>query len=231
MTATRPCRTVIAVMVLVILDCFNTSFQRAVFQVCTLCKGTLQNGTVVGDFCTSSKGRVEGRCCLGNETQDIDSITGLDLSNCSLRQVEDLTEAATAKIVDLSENPIINMSETLFQGFTQLQYLQLPARLACPGGNASWEKMEIKEGVCLCEGQRNTCDQAGHMSWDCPLNSLCAPNGPGFFQCSCVDSHHGYKCLREGQFPLAEVLGILGGATVLVSALLWITQRRKAKSV
>lgn len=32
---------------------------------------------------------------------------------------------------------------------------------------------------------------------NCPENSLCAPYGPGFFECSCVENFHGYKCLRE----------------------------------
>lgn len=32
---------------------------------------------------------------------------------------------------------------------------------------------------------------------NCPENSLCAPYGPGFFECSCTDNYHGYKCLRE----------------------------------
>lgn len=32
---------------------------------------------------------------------------------------------------------------------------------------------------------------------NCPENSLCGPYGPGFFECSCADNYHGYKCLRE----------------------------------
>ncbi|KAJ8372178.1 hypothetical protein AAFF_G00293950 [Aldrovandia affinis] len=229
------CRTPTAVGMLVISFCFDASFQQTAFQwlspqVCGLCEGAVHNGTAVGDFCAASAGRVEGRCCLGKRALDTNPITGLDLSNCSLKQVQDLNEAATATIIDLSANPALNMSGSVFQGFTQLQHLMLPARLACPGGNASWEKTETRGDVRLCEGQRNACDQVGHMSWDCPENSLCAPFGPGFFQCPCADGHHGYKCLREGQFPLAEVLGILAGGTVVVSILLWVTQRRKTKS-
>lgn len=32
---------------------------------------------------------------------------------------------------------------------------------------------------------------------NCPEKSLCAPYGPGFFECSCIGNYHGYKCLRE----------------------------------
>lgn len=39
----------------------------------------------------------------------------------------------------------------------------LPANLGCPGGNASWEKVEVKGDSCLCEGQKNVCNQTGQM--------------------------------------------------------------------
>ena len=35
-------------------------------QVCHTCNGTVLNDTAVGRFCSSSHGRVEGRCCLQN---------------------------------------------------------------------------------------------------------------------------------------------------------------------
>ncbi|XP_061098918.1 all-trans retinoic acid-induced differentiation factor [Conger conger] len=228
-----PCRpfTVVVVVVMVMLVCFDASFQRTTFQVCHVCEGALQNGTAVGNFCSVSSGQADGRCCIETRGLDADSIIGLDLSNCSLREVEGLNEASAAKIIDLSANRLLNFNDTVFQGFTQLQHLMLPLHLTCPGGNASWEKVEARGEIRLCDGQRDSCNQTGHMTWDCPENGLCAADGPGFFQCRCTHRHHGYKCLREGQFPLAEVLGILGGATVLVAILLWVTQRRKAKSV
>lgn len=36
-------------------------------QVCTLCSGTVLNGTEVGQFCSTSAGRIYGRCCLRND--------------------------------------------------------------------------------------------------------------------------------------------------------------------
>ncbi|KAM9839994.1 all-trans retinoic acid-induced differentiation factor [Aulostomus maculatus] len=220
---------------LFILTClvfFRDSYQLTELQVCELCGGKIVNASAVGRFCSSSAGRIDGRCCLRNDnTSDSERIIGLDLSNCSLTHVEDLQGASTAFIIDLSVNPIINMSDSVFQGYIELNHLILPPDVVCPGGNTSWETDQIKEGHRLCEGQKNICNQTGQLSINCPESSLCAPNGPGFFECSCVDNYHGYKCLREGEFPALEVFGPLGASTVLISVLLWVTQRRKAKSL
>ncbi|XP_044024003.1 all-trans retinoic acid-induced differentiation factor [Siniperca chuatsi] len=215
------------VLILIFNLCFYDSHQLTELQVCELCSGTVLNGTAVGRFCSSSVGRIDGRCCL----RDDNTIIGLDLSNCSLTDVEDLQGASTSLMIDLSLNPIVNISDTAFQGFMELNYMILPQDIVCPGGNASWEKVEVKEGNCLCEGQKDMCNQSGQLSINCPENSLCAPYGPGFFECSCADNYHGYKCLREGEFPALQVFGPLGASMVVISFLLWVTQRRKAKSL
>ncbi|XP_018549975.1 all-trans retinoic acid-induced differentiation factor [Lates calcarifer] len=219
-------------LVLIFNICFYGSYQLSELQVCKLCSGSVQNDTAVGEFCSSSAGRIGGRCCLRNDnTTDPERIIGLDLSNCSLTHVEDLHEASTALMIDLSHNPIVNISDTAFQGFIELNYMILPGDILCPGGNTSWSKVEVKAGDRLCQGQKSMCNQTGQLSIDCPENSLCAPYGPGFFECSCADSYHGYKCLREGEFPALQVFGPLGASTVVISILLWVTQRRKAKSL
>ncbi|XP_026858791.2 all-trans retinoic acid-induced differentiation factor isoform X1 [Electrophorus electricus] len=203
--------------------------------LCRMCEGVVQNGSAVWKFCFTV-GRIQGRCCFkGNLVEDEDSILGLDLSNCSLSHVEDLHEALAAKIIcvfgrDLSNNPIFNLSNSTFQGFKHLTHLVLPIKLECPGGNISWDTVEVKHDTRLCEGQRSACNQTGQMPWNCPENSLCMPYGPGFFECSCVHNFHGYKCLRQGRFPMLEVMAILGGSTVIISTLLWVTQRQKVKS-
>ncbi|CAK6962257.1 all-trans retinoic acid-induced differentiation factor [Scomber scombrus] len=221
-----------ALLILILNLCFYASYQLTEPQICKLCSGTVLNGTVVDQFCSASAGRIDGRCCLRNDnTSDPEHIIGLDLSNCSLTHVGDLKEASTALMIDLSHNSIVNISESVFQGFIELNYMILPADIGCPGGNASWEKDEVKEGNRLCEGQKNTCNQTGQLSINCPENSLCGPYGPGFFQCSCAGNYHGYKCLREGEFPNLLVFGPLGASTVVISVLLWVTQRRKVKSL
>lgn len=218
------------VHILILYVCFYASYELTELQVCKLCNSTILNDTAVGNFCSVSAGRIEGRCCLRNEkTSDPERIIGLDLSNCSLTHVGDLLGASTALMIDLSFNQIVNISDTAFQGFTELNHMILPQDILCPGGNTSWEKVEVKEKVRLCEGQKDTCNLTGQLSISCPENSLCAPYGPGFFECSCADNYHGYKCLREGEFPVLQVFGPLGASTVVISFLLWVTQRRKAK--
>ncbi|XP_041106985.1 all-trans retinoic acid-induced differentiation factor isoform X2 [Polyodon spathula] len=173
---------------------------------------------------------MEGRCCLQRHREQ-ELIVGLDLWNCSLTQVDEyLEQAFTAVVIDLSDNPVKNMSESAFQGFISLQYLALPQTLECPGGNTSWEHVDIFKSERICKGQKDACNATGAMTWLCPENSFCQPDGPGMFQCTCASSYYGYKCLKEGAFPLLEFFGILGPLTVLTSALLWLSQRRKAKS-
>ncbi|XP_017565988.1 all-trans retinoic acid-induced differentiation factor [Pygocentrus nattereri] len=199
-------------------------------ELCHMCGGAVQTGGAVWNLCLTA-GRIEGRCCFRNNSSEEHNIFGLDLSNCSLRRIEDLHEASAAVIIDLSSNPVSNLSDFIFQGFNRLTHLILPIKLECPGGNTSWDRVMIKRDTRICEGQRNACNETGQMSWDCPENSFCKPYGPGFFECSCAHTFHGYKCLREGQFPMLKVMAILGGSTVVLSALLWVTQRRKAKGI
>nr|XP_057912621.1 all-trans retinoic acid-induced differentiation factor [Doryrhamphus excisus] len=218
-------------LVFIICLCFYHSHQFKELQVCSRCGGTVLNGSAVGLFCSLSAGRIAGRCCMGNGTSDFERIIGLDLSNCSLNHVEYLQEASTALLIDLSQNTLVNISDLTFQGFIELNDLILPADITCPGGNSSWEKVEWNKGNLHCKGQKNMCNQTGQMSVNCPEFSQCGPFGPGFFECSCADNYHGYKCLREGEFPAFQVFGAIGASTLVLSLLLWLTQRRKAKSL
>lgn len=109
-----------------------------------------------------------------------------------------------------------------------LSFSILPIKVDCPGGNTSWDRVDVKNSTRHCQGQRNACNQTGQMcksstlsdppfshccsldlrfyrclfviltlALDCPENSMCMPYGPGFVQCGCTHSFHGYKCLRE----------------------------------
>uniref|UniRef100_A0A8C7YET1 All-trans retinoic acid-induced differentiation factor n=1 Tax=Oryzias sinensis TaxID=183150 RepID=A0A8C7YET1_9TELE len=213
--------TEIIAIVLLFNVCFSTSYRRTETQVCALCGGSVNN-TAVDLFCSSSAGRIKGRCCLKNNSiSDPERIIGLDLSNCSLTHVDNLQGVSTV------EKNVKFVGGDLTLVFT---FRILPPHVACPGGNTSWEKVELKDGKRLCEGQKNMCNQTGHLSVNCPENSLCAPYGPGFSECSCAESFYGYKCLRQGDFPALVVFGPLAASTVVMSLLLWVTQRRKAKN-
>ncbi|XP_037541355.1 all-trans retinoic acid-induced differentiation factor [Nematolebias whitei] len=219
-------------LILIFCISFNATSSLTGLQVCSLCGGSVLNGSTVGHFCSLSAGWIHRRCCLRNDsTSDSERIIGLDLSNCSLTHVENLQEASEVLMIDLSLNPIVNISDDVFRGFFYLNYIILPDDIVCPGGNTSWQKVEVKQGNRICEGQKNMCNQTGQFSNNCPENSLCAPYGPGFYECSCAENYHGYKCLREGGFPALQVFGPLAASTLVMSFLLWVTQRRIAKAL
>ncbi|NXX76892.1 ARAID factor, partial [Urocolius indicus] len=155
----------------------------------------------------------------------------LDLSNCSLHSLPpELAEATAVIILDLTENPLTSLPSSSFLGFTHLQRLAVPLTLECPGGSSAWENVTMGENDRLCQGQRNSCNSSQELAWPCPENAACVPDGPGLIQCLCNSPFHGYKCLREGAFPVLLFCSVLGVITLSLSLLLWGTQRRKAKT-
>ncbi|XP_068792725.1 all-trans retinoic acid-induced differentiation factor isoform X1 [Struthio camelus] len=204
---------------------------RAAGTVCGCCPGPLGNGSAVGRYCAGRAGaEPRGRCCLAGGAQP-GRIVGLDLSNCSLRSLPPgLPEAAGAIVLDLTENPLATLPNSSFRGFTRLQSLAVPPWLQCPGGSGAWQQDTTHGSRRLCRGQRNPCNSSGELAWLCPENALCAPDGPGLSQCLCASPWRGYKCLREGAFPVLLFGGVLGTVAAALSLLLWSTQRRKAKT-
>ncbi|XP_071598484.1 all-trans retinoic acid-induced differentiation factor isoform X2 [Heliangelus exortis] len=200
-------------------------------RVCGHCPGPVRNDSMVAQFCASRSGtESEGRCCRERGARP-ERLLGLDLSNCSLQSLPlDLAEATTAIVLDLTENPLGPLPDDSFEGFTHLQSLAVPLALECPGGSGAWEQVTTRGSSRLCQDQRNPCNNSGDLAWPCPENAACSPDGPGLIQCLCKSPFHSYKCLREGNFPVLLFCGILGGATLSLSLLLWGTQRRKAKT-
>ncbi|XP_013918095.1 PREDICTED: all-trans retinoic acid-induced differentiation factor [Thamnophis sirtalis] len=199
-------------------------------QVCGSCAGPMRNESAVAVFCGSRVGSVRrGRCCL---ERDKKIVLGLDYGNCSLHQLcSSFQEVNTAFVIDLTDNPLESVPEDHFRGFTQLQTLALPQKLDCPGGNEVWKNITIQGDNRICQDQRSSCNGSLGPVWVCPEGSLCSSDGPGLSQCLCVEPYHGYKCLRQGNFPYLLFFGTLGVITITLSTFLWITQRHKAKTL
>ncbi|XP_023222677.1 all-trans retinoic acid-induced differentiation factor-like isoform X1 [Centruroides sculpturatus] len=127
---------------------------------------------------------IEGRCC--NSTR---GIIGLDLSNCSLKTLNDvLTNFSGLEYLDLSDNPIQNCSKEYFKGLVNLTLLYLPSKCECPGNVSAWNDTE--EGN-YCKGQNATCDVY------CSENGQCIHDGPGLAICQCLPGYYSYRCMRE----------------------------------
>ncbi|KAM9316316.1 all-trans retinoic acid-induced differentiation factor [Gastrophryne carolinensis] len=155
----------------------------------------------------------------------------LDLWNCSISQLDSgMNLTASVMVIDLSENPLQELQQVLFQGLTALQYLALPLNISCPGGDDAWENVDSHLGYRICQNQHSACNTTGGSALLCPENSLCAPDGPGYTQCICTPEFSGYKCLREGSFPTFMFFGILCSVTFSLTLLLWCTQRKKVKN-
>ncbi|XP_003472917.3 all-trans retinoic acid-induced differentiation factor [Cavia porcellus] len=196
-------------------------------EVCTQCPGSVQNLSQVALYCNNSSNlTLQARCC----TNWKGTILGLDLHNCSLEDPgPNFTQAYTAVVIDLQTNPLKGDLGNTFRGFTQLDTLVLPRAVKCPGGHNAWENVSFSTSNRICQGQKNLCNSTGEPEM-CPENGSCLPDGPGLSQCICTDGFHGYKCMRQGSFPLLVFFGILGSTTLSISLLLWGTQRRKAKT-
>lgn len=196
-------------------------------QVCTQCPGSVQNLSKVALYCKESPIlTVQARCCMDQKG----TILGLDLQNCSLKDPgPNFAQAYTAVVIDLHTNPLVGDLGNTFRGFTQLETLLLPQAVNCPGGRNAWEHVNSYVNYKICQGQKNLCNNTGEPEM-CPENGSCLPDGPGLSQCICTDGSHGYKCMRQGSFPVLMFFGILGSITLSISLLLWGTQRRKAKT-
>ncbi|KAM8953348.1 all-trans retinoic acid-induced differentiation factor [Pelodytes ibericus] len=196
-------------------------------QICTSCPGDMRTSSEVWGICQSRGGQVNGRCCMHGASNEI---IGLDLWNCSLSLLDpaiNLTDAM--EVIDISQNPLQDLPKEIFRGLTGLWYIALPLNLSCPGGEDAWRMVNTTSGARICRYQSG-CNSSTELTLLCPENSMCMPDGPGYTECVCADGFTGYKCMREGTFPIIMFFGILGAVTVSLSFLLWFTQRRKAKT-
>uniref|UniRef100_A0ABM5F868 All-trans retinoic acid-induced differentiation factor isoform X3 n=1 Tax=Pogona vitticeps TaxID=103695 RepID=A0ABM5F868_9SAUR len=122
-------------------------------QVCGegCCAGPAPEGSAVAAFCGNRTGaELRGRCCVDGATeQEAVVVVGLDLGNCSLTTLcSGFQEARTAVIIDLTGNPLRDLPEDAFRGFTQLQtLLAVPRGLPVHPGRARLVPVPVHEPV------------------------------------------------------------------------------------
>ncbi|XP_020839508.1 all-trans retinoic acid-induced differentiation factor isoform X1 [Phascolarctos cinereus] len=140
-------------------------------EVCTYCPGPAHDTSEVDHFCKQRQElKLRARCCLTKQG----TIVGLDLQNCSLKELDPLfAEARSAIVLDLQANPLLNMSTSVFRNFTELQTLVLPLKIDCPGGCYAWDNITCGKDSCICHGQRSQCNSTVEPVF--LLLQLCAP--------------------------------------------------------
>jgi hypothetical protein len=200
------------------------------FQVesSTLCVGENATSTYVKKYCDEQEGYLVLRCCLSSDNY---TFIALDLMGLNLTSVPDFSgiDNFNLSVIDLRHNPQLEPSHNN-DDFLTLKYLDqliLPEQFDCPGGHRVWEEInktsdEHPGNVCthqkdFCSNSTDICDE--HISY-------CSTNGPNHFLCLCTSDYHGYKCLRNGKFPMVIFFSSTTGVTVLASAFLYLTQRR-----
>ena len=179
------------------------------------------------DYCISQNGSLQSRCCVQFNSS---KILAVDLTDMNLNKVPDVNEFVdliNVNVIDLRLNPHLKSSKDDYLGLKSLDYLLLPELFQCPGEKRVWKIIDQTtdpKGV-LCRHQKDFCTNS-----TCPIsNSYCLTNGPDHFLCLCQNGYHGYKCLRQGQFPAGKFFSIAVVLTLALSAFLYIIQRKNIK--
>ncbi|XP_078596482.1 all-trans retinoic acid-induced differentiation factor-like [Branchiostoma floridae x Branchiostoma japonicum] len=206
-------------------------------SICHLssCGSPLADDGKVYGMCQGRHGlQVWGRCCV-NVTENTHNFTiGLDLSGCNIHdeffQESPLLTLTHLQALVLDNNPITVLSSEDVAGLTELNYISVPthSNCSCPGGEDAWNDYIRSVNTTLCLEQTSTCTRYNEA---CPASSShCVEDGPGLFLCLCNEGYHGYKCLRQGTFPMSAFLAGLGSSTVILAAVLWVLLRRHVKT-
>jgi hypothetical protein len=181
-------------------------------------------------FCDEVGGTLLHRCCRGTDNK---TFLAIDLMEANLTTVPDFfnIENLDLHIIDLRDNPnlTISLNGDEFANLTSLNELLLPDHAECPGGSKAWgnisgttepEGYDCLDPIDICSNATDLCVED---------NSVCSLNGPNHYQCLCTTGYHGYKCLRYGAFPTWPFVGSSVGITIVISVILFWTQRRNVK--
>jgi len=188
-------------------------------SACSSCKGSI-NGTTIWSICENDPQlQVKDRCCINGT-----NVIGIDLHNCNLSETEVVSaikNLTNLEYLSLEENPINHITVEDLKDKVYLNYLSLPAHVPCPGGSHLWQNITQLSNETVCADLINPCN-----SFSCPDNSHCVQFTLNSTQCLCDDGFHGYKCMKEGHFPVGAFIPGLAVPTVLLSVFLYFTQRR-----
>ena len=194
-------------------------------EASTLCAGYNITSQPVIDYCRSQNGYLIHRCC---RSYDNGTFIAVDLIGLNLSRIPDFTESENLNlsVIDLRSNPLLNASDNDFLTLKYLDDLFLPIQVECPGDTLVWEEVnkttDIEGNRCM--HQKDFCSNSTYKCSE--QSSYCSTNGPNHFLCLCKDGYKGYKCLRHGKFPTGAFFGSTIGVTVVVSVLLYCTNRR-----
>lgn len=198
---------------------------NADLNICSNGKATSQP---VIDYCTSQNGKLEDRCCYAMNSMNL---LAIDLIDMNLIEVPNLIEYVNLTVIDLRLNSQLKSSKTTdFLGLNLLDILLLPEQYSCPGDKHVWQiinSTDNPKGI-LCQHQINICLNSSN-DLCIPTRSSCHPNGPNHFQCLCKDNYHGYKCLRQGSFPVWKFSGLVILFTGLLTTFFYLTHRKYVK--
>ncbi|XP_039271877.1 all-trans retinoic acid-induced differentiation factor-like [Styela clava] len=191
------------------------------------------NGSFVDNCNSHPMLRLQGHCC---ENFSSGHVVGIDLSFCKLRNIKTLFHQYTEVTkINLTNNPDLKFQNTSFLGLKKLCQISVDKNVECNSQwnwfNSSWQawnNTEDDKHDRKCINQTNTCNLLKqYHNYTCPDNSNCINNGPGQFLCDCKHGWGGYKCLRKTDSDLKlPILAGTAAATVLLSSILWYTQRR-----
>lgn len=192
-----------------------------------LCSNGNLTSEFVKEFCVEQNGSLINRCCYAMNSNNL---LAIDLIEMNLTEVPTLSDYGNLTVIDLRLNLLLKSSKTDdFLGLNSLDNLLLPEGYSCPGGSQIWQIINttINPQGNLCQHPKNFCLTVNDLCNS--TRSSCHSNGPNHFLCLCKENYYGYKCLRQGRFPVGKFTGLVIGITTIFSTFFYFTHRKNLK--
>jgi len=194
--------------------------------LCDLCKEhvpTNDSQNILRKFCNNTpfsqaSRTLNGRCCF-----DGDVVNGIDLSNCDLKSISGIfVNTTSVNWIAINDNNQLKLKDNDFRSLLDLAEIVVSNTSSCPGGDLMWRVNKVVNSVRDCATPLDSCSA---LNVSCPENSHCLEDGPALSMCQCDSGFHGYRCLREGSFPvLPWAIGYIV-ATIVICVALHMIQR------